>query len=77
MTLCTESSSYNKHDEFSEAEVSSSPWDRNAAYDMSNVPTGPVTHSKSKGQNLTAEGFVIMSEGVNWLMDGWKNVLRI
>ena len=64
---------HTEHD-ISDGEVNSPPWDGNASHDMSNAPTGPVTHSKSKGQNLTAKDFVIMSQGINWSPDSWKNV---
>ena len=56
---------YTEHNDASDDEVSSTQCDGNAAYDMSNAPTGQVTHSMSKGQNLTAKCFAIMSQGVN------------
>ena len=73
-TLHKGSLTLTKHDSVSDDELSSNTWDGNAADDMSNAPTGPVTHSKSKHQNLTAEDFIIMSYGVSWLTNGWKNV---
>ena len=58
----------------SDNNVSSTPWDGNDADTVSNASTGPITCSKSKGQNLTAERFFIISYGVSWLTDSWKNV---
>ena len=72
-TLCKGTLTHTEHDNVSNDEVNSTQLDGNAADDMSSVPTGPVIHSKSKGQNLTVECFVIMSQGVNWLTDSWKN----
>ena len=57
-----ESLIYTEHEDVSDNEVSSTPWDGNAIDD---APTGPAAHSKIKGQNLTAKGFVIMTQGVN------------
>ena len=71
-TLCKGSLIHTAHDDVSTDEVSSDPWDGNAADDLSNAPTGPVAHNKSKGQNLTAKGFVIMSQDVQGLTNGWK-----
>ena len=53
------------HDDFYDGEVSSNQLDGNAVNAVSNAPTESVTHSKSKGQNLTAKSFVTMSHGVN------------
>ena len=69
------SSMHIKHDVFSDDEVSSIPWDGNAAADMNNASTGPFTHSNIKGQNVITKGFVIMSQGVNWLTNSCVNVL--
>ena len=73
-TLCKRTLTLSKHDDVSDDELSSTPLDGNAADNMSNAPAGSVTCSNSKGWNLTAKGFVIMSQGVNWLTDSWKNV---
>ena len=62
-TLYKGSVTQTEHDD----EISSTPWDGNAAEYMSNASAGPVTCSKSKGQNLFAKCFVIMSQGVNWV----------
>ena len=74
-TLHKGSSTHNEHYDVSDDEVSNTPWDGNAADYMSNVSTGPVTCSMSKGQNITVKGFVIMSQSVYWLTNGWKNVV--
>ena len=66
-TLQKGSSVHTEHDDVSYDDVSSTPWDGNAEDDISNAPTGPVTHSESKGQNIISKGFVIMSQGVDWL----------
>ena len=65
---------HTEHDDVSDDKVSSTPCEENAADDMSNASSGPVTHSKSRGEALTAKGFVIMVQDVNWLTDSWKNV---
>ena len=66
-TSCRGTLALSKHDDVSDDEVSSILWDGNTVDDMSNGPTGPVTCSKSKGQNLTAKCFVILSQGANCL----------
>ena len=65
---------HTENDDISDDEFSSLPWDGNAAGDVSNAPTGPFTHSKHICHKLTAKGFVIMFQGINWLINGWKNV---
>ena len=72
-TLHKGTSTHTEHDNVSDDEVGGTPWDGNAADYMSNASTCPVTCSKSKDQNLTAQGFVIMSQGVNWLTNSWNN----
>ena len=71
-TLLKGSITHAKHDDVSDDEFISTPWDGNASDDMCNAPTGPVTHRRSKGQNVVAKGFVIMLQGVSWLTNGWR-----
>ena len=73
-SLPKRSSTHTEHEYVSEDEISGTSWDGNAKNDESNVPTGPVTHSMNKGWNVTAKGFVTMSQGVNCLSNCWKNV---
>ena len=50
-------STHTEHDSVSDDEVNSTPQDGKAEGDVRNTPTCHITHSKSKGQNLTAKGF--------------------
>ena len=50
--------------------LSGTPWEGNAMDNESNAPTGPVTPSRSKDQNSTLKGFIIMSQSVNRLTNG-------
>ena len=44
-TLCKGSLTHAEHDDVSDDEVSSTPWDGHAADNINNAATGAVTHS--------------------------------